>query len=384
MEYNFEKNCNFTNDEAITISLCLIVKNEETVLENCLNSIKNLVDEIIIVDTGSIDNTKSIAKKYTNKIYDFEWCNDFSKARNYCFSFATKDYILWLDADDILPSNHINAFKHLKLTLNKSIDAVSMIYSRMRNEKNETIFSLRRYRLVKRDKNFKWIGKVHEYLDVHGNTLVSDIEIHHKKEIPVANDRNLKIFLEMKNNNEIFTNRDIFYFANELFDNTRYKEAAEQYELFLTKDDVWIEDKKSAYFNLYKCYYLLSKKDKILPLLFSSFIYDKPRADICCGIANTFFEENKFSEAIFWYKTALNCKPNKDNMGFNFRDFYTFIPAIQLCVCYCEIGDYEQAWYYNEIASLSESSSDKTEHNKLYITKKLAELKLPIPCLQNI
>jgi len=78
-----------------TISLCLITKNEELFLEQCLNSVKDLVDEIIIVDTGSIDKTKEIAKKFTDKIYDFEWCDDFSKARNEFFKYATKDWILF-------------------------------------------------------------------------------------------------------------------------------------------------------------------------------------------------------------------------------------------------------------------------------------------------
>lgn len=69
----------------ITISLCMIVKNEEKVLARCLDSIADLMDEIIIVDTGSSDNTKEIAKKYTDKIYDFAWIDDFSAARNYSF-----------------------------------------------------------------------------------------------------------------------------------------------------------------------------------------------------------------------------------------------------------------------------------------------------------
>lgn len=363
----------------ISISLCLIVKNEESVLDKCLYSVKEIVDEIIIVDTGSTDKTKAIAQKYNAKIYDFEWCNDFAKARNYSFGQATKDYILWLDADDIIPESDIEKFKNLKYTLSDSIDAVTMSYSRMRNEKNETTFSLRRHRLVKRKNNFLWIGRIHEYLSVHGNIFHSDIEVHHKKEIPTPSTRNLEIFLEMKNDNETFSNRDIYYFANELFDNCRYEEAMEEYELFLTKDDIWVEDRKSATFNLYRCYYHLSKKDKILPLLFNSFLYDSPRADICCGIANTFLEERRFNEAIFWYKLALNCKPEKNNMGFNFKDFYTFVPAIQLCVCYCEIGDYEKAFYYNELASLSETPPQKTEYNRNYITKKLFEHNLQIP-----
>lgn len=79
----------------ITISLCMIVKNEEMVLSRCLESIKDSVDEIIIIDTGSTDKTKEIAKLYTDKVYDFKWTQDFSQARNYSFSKATKDYQMW-------------------------------------------------------------------------------------------------------------------------------------------------------------------------------------------------------------------------------------------------------------------------------------------------
>ena len=82
------------------ISLCMIVKDEEQHLENCLNSIKELADEIIIVDTGSKDKTKEIAGKFTNKVYDFKWNDDFSEARNFSLSKATKDWILVLDADE--------------------------------------------------------------------------------------------------------------------------------------------------------------------------------------------------------------------------------------------------------------------------------------------
>ena len=83
----------------ISISLCMIVKNEEEVLARCLDSLKGLMDEIIIVDTGSTDNTKEIARKYTDLVYDFSWCDDFAAARNFSFSKATKDYIYAPDAD---------------------------------------------------------------------------------------------------------------------------------------------------------------------------------------------------------------------------------------------------------------------------------------------
>ena len=89
----------------ITISLCMIVKNEEKILDRCLSGLADLMDEIIVVDTGSTDRTKEIAAKYTDKIYDFKWINDFSAARNYAFSKATRDYIYSADADEVLDTD---------------------------------------------------------------------------------------------------------------------------------------------------------------------------------------------------------------------------------------------------------------------------------------
>ncbi|MBI2653785.1 glycosyltransferase [Candidatus Woesearchaeota archaeon] len=77
-------------DRIPSLSLCIVTKNEENHLEQCLNSVKNIVDEIIIVDTGSTDRTKEIAKKFGAKIYDFKWIDDFSAARNESLKHATK------------------------------------------------------------------------------------------------------------------------------------------------------------------------------------------------------------------------------------------------------------------------------------------------------
>lgn len=84
------------------LSLAMIVKNEEEKLARCLNSVKDYVDEIVIVDTGSTDRTKEIAQSFGAKIYDFEWCKDFSKARNFSIEKTTGDYVLVLDADNVL------------------------------------------------------------------------------------------------------------------------------------------------------------------------------------------------------------------------------------------------------------------------------------------
>ncbi len=84
------------------ISLCMIVKNEEQLLPSCLNSVKDLVDEIIVVDTGSTDKTIEIAKSFGAKIFFFEWVNDFAAARTESLKYATKEWILVLDADELI------------------------------------------------------------------------------------------------------------------------------------------------------------------------------------------------------------------------------------------------------------------------------------------
>ena len=86
----------------MTLSLCMIVKNEAKALPRCLKSVKNVVDEMIVLDTGSTDKTPKIAKKFGAKVYHYEWCNDFSAARNEALKYVNGDWILVLDADEIL------------------------------------------------------------------------------------------------------------------------------------------------------------------------------------------------------------------------------------------------------------------------------------------
>jgi glycosyltransferase involved in cell wall biosynthesis len=86
------------------ISLCMIARDEERVLGDCLQSARPYVDEIILVDTGSVDRTVEIAKEHGARVFHFPWCDDFSAARNASIRYATEDWIFWMDADDTLPA----------------------------------------------------------------------------------------------------------------------------------------------------------------------------------------------------------------------------------------------------------------------------------------
>ena len=165
----------------ISISLCMIVKNEEQVLNRCLASVAALMDEIIIVDTGSTDRTKEIAAQYTDKIYDFTWCDDFAAARNYAFSLASKEYIYAPDADEYLDDINQRRFLILKEALLPDIEIVQMQYvtppdyNTVQNCKKEL-----RPKLFKRLRTFTWVDPVHETVRTEPVIYDSDVEILHR------------------------------------------------------------------------------------------------------------------------------------------------------------------------------------------------------------
>ena len=151
----------------ITISLCMIVKNEEDVLDRCLSSVEKAVDELVIVDTGSVDQTRAIAERHHAKIYEFPWIDDFAAARNYAFDQATQDFILWLDADDILPADQLDKLIALKQTLDDRCDMVIMQYRTGFDKEGRPTFSFPRERLIRRKAHLRWKGAVHELSLIH-------------------------------------------------------------------------------------------------------------------------------------------------------------------------------------------------------------------------
>ena len=141
------------------LSLCMIVKDEEQFIEQCLKSVINVVDEIIIVDTGSTDKTIEIAKKYTDKIFHHKWNNDFAEARNESLKHATGNWILILDADEVLPSD---THQNLRVLL---IEPVMPTYFELliRNyTSDDECFEHYMIRLFSNFHGIEYKGKLHE------------------------------------------------------------------------------------------------------------------------------------------------------------------------------------------------------------------------------
>lgn len=286
----------------VSVSLCMIVKNEELILARCLNSVKDLVDEIIIVDTGSVDGTIKIAEQFTEKVYEFEWIDDFSAARNFSFSKATKEYIFWLDADDVLFPEDQEKFLKLKSRLDSGVDTVRMVYVLNRDAQGRMINSLHRNRLVKASRNFRWSGAVHELLHVSGKSITTDICVSHLSVKSHKTDRNLKIYEALLENGEELSPRDQFYYANECFEHGMYERAIKFYRCFLNTKRGWAEDCIRACDLAAESFLQLEKVTEAENILYESFLYDSPRANICCKLGYIYlYIKKNYRQAIYWY-----------------------------------------------------------------------------------
>jgi glycosyltransferase involved in cell wall biosynthesis len=354
----------------ITISLCMIVKNEEEVLARCLDSAQEIADEINIVDTGSTDRTVEIARRYTDRIFHFPWTGSFSEARNYAFSCATKQYTLYLDADDIILEEDRRKFLELKNTLSPAVDSVSMFYNAGRDEFGNVTLRYRRNRLVKTSRRFQWRGDVHNYLEVYGHIINADIAITHAK-TQHKTGRNLAIYESKIARGDAFTPRDDFYYGNELKENGHYEKAIESYQRNLERKEGWTEDKIWACINMADCYRFLGDLEKELEALHRTFAYGKPRAEAVSRIGYVFYRRKDYPTAIFWYDLATRLPADSNQWSFSFPAMWTWYPHLHLCVCHYRLGNFEQAYFHNEQARQYRPNDPHILQNKKLLEEKL-------------
>ena len=224
------------------LSVCMIVKDEEEVIGRCLSSIRELADEIIIIDTGSTDSTKDIAREYTSNIFDFNWSNDFSAARNESLKHATCKWILILDADEYL---NIEKIKDYRKFINNAPVSEAILYNiSVVNFVGKDIRSsqLSEASVVRLFPNFKGIHfqrPIHEQLVDANNKPMrvadSPITIYHtgylddivtkKQKV----NRNELLFRQLEQKQE-FTPYDHFAYGNECLVNNNNKKALYHFE----------------------------------------------------------------------------------------------------------------------------------------------------------
>ena len=349
-----------------TISLCMIVKNEQEVLARCLDCAKQFADEIIVVDTGSSDDTAEIARRYTDKVYFFEWIDDFSAARNFSFSKAQCDYIMWLDADDIIDEENIKKINALKQNLD--VDVAMLRYNIDFDATGKPIFTYYRERIVRREKGLRWCEPVHEHIEMSGKIQKYDIAITHGHKKRTHSRRNLEIYQNRLAQGDTLSTRGVYYYARELHTHGMVEEAIRQYHIFFSRGDGWREDMISAACGLADCYVAQGQDELALQALYASFLQDIPRATVCCRLGAIYMRKGLYERAEYWYKTALHV-PRPDG-GFIQTEYFDFIPNIQLCCIYDKTGKREKALKHHEITKKLRPDDARVLYNDAYFYPK--------------
>jgi glycosyltransferase involved in cell wall biosynthesis len=339
----------------------MIVKNEEEFLEQCLNSIKKLVEEIIIVDTGSNDKTKEIARKFTTKIFDFKWSDDFSVARNESLKYATGDWILILDADEVISeSDHIKLKEILRSTSAVGLQFLHRHYtnnsaaagwqSSDADTYTESKISLGWWQspILRLFKNISptplFQGVVHESvvpsLVKKGDIINIDVPIHHFGKLNKSKLQEKEFFYERLGENKTRLSKDYFSYyelGRQYANNGKLNEAIVE----LQKSISLKNDFADSWFVMGTVY--MSIKD--LNLAENSFKmaknFNKDDPDIYDNLGVLYAKKNNFENALNNFRIALKLNTRSArtlwNIGLLFRKFgkeeeskYYFLRAAEL------------------------------------------------------
>ena len=332
----------------ITISLCMIVKNEERVLKRCLDSVADLVDELIIVDTGSTDATMEIAASYPKaKIYEFAWINDFAAARNFAFSKATQEYIYSADADEVLDKENHERFKVLKQALLPEVEIVQMKYGNQL--RYGTVYNYDeeyRPKLFKRLRTFEWEEAIHETIRTTPVIFDSDIVITHMPEGSHAG-RDFAAFECLTANGERMSKRLHNMYAKELFitgTDEDFVQAGAFFEESASDTDRTSEEVKEACLVAAAAAKRAGDVKKFFKYAMKV-IADNGCAEICCELGDFYMAEKDWQEAAIWYYNA--CYETEAILTLKSQGAETLE---KLAVCYEKMGLPEEAVLYRSQA----------------------------------
>lgn len=334
------------------LSLCMIVRDESEVLARCLESVAGVADELVIVDTGSLDGTVDIARSFGAKIGHFEWIDDFAAARNHSFGLATRPYILWLDADDVVLPEDRKKLIDLKPRLKK--DAYWMRYDYDRDAFGNTTCLVERERIVRNTPDIRWRDPVHTYLHLGpGVTMESvDVTIHHRRTprgIWQDLGRSLRILRGVIGRPEYARSPRIrYYLAREYQGNGRYEEAVRAYEELLAMPETGTGDRIHACEQLAECRLRLGAREPARVAALEARRLDPRRAEPCVLLGRIAEDEGDLERAVVWYERSL--RPLPDTLVPLSPHAYTTVPATRLGVLWAKLGDPARAERYNEMA----------------------------------
>lgn len=319
-----------------TLSLCMIVKNEERTLGRVLEAARQFCDEMIVVDTGSTDRTVEIAESYGARVEHFAWIDDFAAARNYSFSKATGEWIIWLDADDAIAPEMIEKLKYVKqeyLEKPVEVNGFMVMYNYAFDKvgpDRKVVLALMRERIIRRSCGFQWAGRIHETIDLRGESKLGRLDgvaIDHEtaeENEPRKVGRNLAVY-DQYLDTETCGLHDLFQYGGELQAAKRYDEAVGIYKKYIfnygneTRDSMG--ERYSVLIKMAECHRMLKNSRAAVEACGLAIADDGSRAEAFGLIGMTRYEDGDFAAAFPAFLAAAACKPPAHG-GLCFAAFY--------------------------------------------------------------
>jgi len=359
------------------LSLCMIVRDEERNLPGCLDSAAGAMDEIVIVDTGSADRTAEIAGRYTDRIFTFNWIDDFAAARNFSYSKATKDFIMWLDADDIITPENYDKLLRLKPFLTGDVDYVLAQYRTHYNDDGSASMIFPKVRISRRAMDLRWYGAVHENLEIRGKGLSVDLYVDHKHKDPrESHERDMRILKKEIDSGRTDYHIYLFYGLARYYEG-HWDEAERYFNMLIDAGQTKAFDPVEMFVALHCIYKARGDFARAKAVLVDNegLMSDKSEYYCCLGLFYLECEDDP-GTACRLYEKALTCRGTflkADILGQRDPDYYYHIPYGLLGKAYVRLREPETALTYFERA-LAYKKTDEVER-LIYKLKNLIELK---------
>lgn len=352
------------------LSVCIITKNEEKNIVRCLQCLKPYGFEIIVVDTGSVDRTKEIAQQYTDKVYEFAWCDDFAMAKNFAVSKASNPYVMVIDSDEFVEAIEIEALYQLIAENPSGVGRIRRrnIFTRSeRQQENQEWIN----RIFPKDK-FHYEGRIHEQVRALDNsnchTYQCPVVVEHtgydltSKERKKKAERNVALLieelkrLENEENQGSLQKEDqqipyiLYQLGKSYYMAEEYEQACEYFSQGLFYD---LNPKLEYVIDMVETYgYALLNSGKPQTALFFENIYEEfgNSADFQFLMGLIYMNNSCFDQAVEEFQKATQHKECR-NKGVNSYSAYYNIGVIYECLgkkeealtYYKKCGNYEPA-----------------------------------------
>lgn len=334
-----------------TLALAAIVRNEEHALSRMIESAAEGVDEIVIVDTGSTDKTLEIARRYTDKVFIHPWENSFAKARNHAMDHCESDWILFLDADELVESGTIQSIKD---SLDKFSDKrVILLRLVMCDEHGNPDHEFAAERLIRNIPSIRWRGDMHNWVDSPEDDtriIVPDWRIIHDRTIKPAEEREARARQRLEMAESIFLpkieadpkdRRSLFYLAGTYMDSGEVIQAAKYLQQYMEVSE-WNHERYQAALMLGTCYRSMGERDAAKRMFVQAMLENWKRAEVLNQLGEMAIEDNDFEQAEMWFKRASLMDKPVDPLFVQVAD-HTWLPHMGLWYAYNGLGRHDLA-----------------------------------------